>query len=1042
VTRCRHHLRSAVIACLALCGLRAAEHHGQVKFGEFPVPGATITATQGDKRFVAITNDQGLYSFSDLAGGTWKIQVEMLCFAPIEREIVMAPDAPGALWELKMQPMDTIRAIASPPAKLMMAAGPTPAPPPVQAQASQPQPPPAKPKKGKAAPPAPAAGAPAGFQRADLAASRDGAKLEGEAVAGDPAELTRNASDAFSINGSVNNGAASPFAQSAAFGNSRRGARSLYNLGLGVIFENSVLDARSFSLTGQDTPKPAYNHITGMFSAGGPVRIPHVAFQTPMNFFVAYQWMRNRNASTQSSLMPTAAERTGDLSQALNPLGLPVKALDPASGAPFPGNVIPQSRISPQASSLLRFYPLPNFDGSARYNYQTPLVGITDQDGLQTRLSKGLGSKNQVFGSFAWQRTDTETPNVFAFRDATNLSGLDTSVGWWHRVTQRLFVTLKGGYSRQAVRVTPFFANKENVSGEAGITGNNQDPVNWGPPALGFAGGIAALSDGQSSFTRNQTVSISPDVFWNRRGHNVKFGADFKRQQFNSLAQQDPRGSFTFTGATAGSDFAGFLLGIPDTSSIAFGNADKYFRAGMYDAYFTDDWRVSPALTINAGMRWEYGSPVTELYGRLVNLDLTPGFTAQAPVIAASPVGPVTGRRYPDSLVAPDRHGFQPRIGLAWRPMLASSMVIRAGYGVNYNTSVYQAIASQMAQQSPLSKSLSVQNSAANPLTLANGFNASPGITPNTFAIDPNFQVGYVQTWQASVQRDLPGALVVTATYLGIKGTRARQTFLPNTYPAGVVNRCPECLSGYAYTSSNGNSTRESGQLQLRRRLRAGFTAGLQYTYSKSIDDAALGGKGLGGTVIAQDWLNLAAERGLSSFDQRHLLNLQLQYSTGASAGGGALLTGWKGTLFKEWTVTTQITAGSGLPLTPVYVAAVRGTGVTGSIRPEYTGADVYAASPGLFLNPAAYVAPPAGQWGNAGRDSIAGPGQFGLDASLGRTFPFRDRGNIDLQFQSTNALNHVTFPSWNTTVTSGLFGLPNPANAMRAVKVSLRVRF
>jgi hypothetical protein len=244
-----------------------------------------------------------------------------------------------------------------------------------------------------------------------------------------------------------------------------------------------------------------------------------------------------------------------------------------------------------------------------------------------------------------------------------------------------------------------------------------------------------------------------------------------------------------------------------------------------------------------------------------------------------------------------------------------------------------------MAQQSPLSKSLSVQNSPADPLTLANGFNASATITPNTFAIDPNFRVGYAQNWQLSIQRDLPGALIMNATYLGAKGTRGGQEFLPNTFPVGATKPCPLCPAGYAYLTSNGNSTRESGQIQVRRRLRSGFTSTVQYTLSKSIDDAALGGRGQGGSVIAQNWLNLSAERGLSNFDQRHLLSVQMQYSTGVGIAGGTLLGGWRGALFKDWTFTTQITAGSGLPLTPTYIAAVRGTGVTGSIRPTYTGA-------------------------------------------------------------------------------------------------------
>jgi hypothetical protein len=237
--------------------------------------------------------------------------------------------------------------------------------------------------------------------------------------------------------------------------------------------------------------------------------------------------------------------------------------------------------------------------------------------------------------------------------------------------------------------------------------------------------------------------------------------------------------------------------------------------------------------------------------------------------------------------------------------------------------------------------------------------------------------------------------------------------------------------------TSNGNSTREAGLVQLRRRLHNGFTASLQYTFAKAIDDAALGGRGQGSQVIAQNWLNLAAERGLSSFDQRHQVTAQLQYTTGIGVGGGTLLRGWEGAAFKGWTFITSIAAGSGMPLTPVYVAAVRNTGVTGSIRPDYTGVPVYAAPAGRFLNQAAYAAAAAGLWGDAGRNSITGPDQFALNASMGRSF-----GDFDLRFDSTNALNHVTFPSWNTVTNGAQFGLANAANAMRSVQATLRWRF
>jgi len=393
--------------------------------------------------------------------------------------------------------------------------------------------------------------------------------------------------------------------------------------------------------------------------------------------------------------------------------------------------------------------------------------------------------------------------------------------------------------------------------------------------------------------------------------------------------------------------------------------------------------------------------------------------------------------------------------------------VVRAGYGIYDDTSVYQPTALQLAQQAPLSKSLSVQNSTACPLTLAIGFNDCSSITANTFAVDPNFRVGYAQNWQLAVQRDLPASLQLTATYLGIKGTRGAQEFLPNTFPTGATNPCPSCPSGFAYLTSNGNSTREAGQIQLRRRLHNGFTATLQYTFSKSIDDdSSLGGQGAllssqstsssssaagatasagtgqSASTIAQNWLDLNAERGRSNFDQRHLLNVQMQYTSGMGVGGGTLMRGWRGELFKEWTFVTQITTGSGLPQTPIYLAAVSGTGVTGSIRPDYTGAPIYAAPSGLFLNPAAYTAPLSGQWGSAGRNSITGPGQFTLNASMARTFRLRDRFNLDLRIDSTNLLNHVTFTTWNTTVNSTQFGLPTTANPMRSMQTTLRLRF
>jgi hypothetical protein len=237
------------------------------------------------------------------------------------------------------------------------------------------------------------------------------------------------------------------------------------------------------------------------------------------------------------------------------------------------------------------------------------------------------------------------------------------------------------------------------------------------------------------------------------------------------------------------------------------------------------------------------------------------------------------------------------------------------------------------------------------------------------------------------------------------------------------------------------------------------------YTFSKSLDDdSVLGGQGpnaAGATSqtaptasIAQNWLNLRGERGLSSFDQRHLLSTSFQYTTGTGIGGGTLMSGWRGRVYKEWTVSGQIVAGSGLPETPVYLAAVNGSGVTGPLRPDRTSASVYAAPAGHFLNAAAYTAPQTGQWGNAGRDSITGPGSLTFNSSLSRTFRIFKTYNLDVRVDATNLLNHPVFTAYNTTINpalsttsdpllnSSLFGLPASANAMRSLQITGRLRF
>ncbi|HTM04614.1 MAG TPA: carboxypeptidase regulatory-like domain-containing protein [Vicinamibacterales bacterium] len=1016
-------MAAILFALAAARGLAATEHIGQVTFNGVAVPGVTVIATQGDTKIATTTNQEGLYRF-DLAPGTWMVRIEMIGFAPNSKEVVIGAESQTMTWELTLLPFEEI-------AKNATVQAPVPATPTVG--------PPAAPnaKGGTNG----TNGANAGFQRANVQASTRPAQPARPAPAEEPPPPADNgaSADGLLINGSMNNGAASPFAQPAAFGNNRRNGRSLYTYAAALQLGNSAWDSRQWSISGPAAKQPYTDtHFGGTFS--GPLKIPGMVQRRP-NLFVGYQHTEDHNANARLALVPTTAQRQGDFSQTTDAFGNAIVLRDPTTGQPFENNQIPTSRLSPQALALLQLYPDANVEGTR--NYQATLLSANRQDSVQTRVSQAINNRNQLQGIFNYQRTATESTSLFNFLDEGRNTGINTNVNWQHRFNQFFNIRPHFDFTQFTNRSMPYFANRTDVSGLAGITGNDQTPDNWGPPTLGFFSGIEGLSDGQPNYSRTRNTGGGVEAFWYKGRHNLTLGGDFRDVRTDVQSQQDPRGAFTFNGAYTGSDFGDFLLGIPGTASIAYGNADKFFRSRQYDGYINDDLRLSPSFTVMLGARWEYESPITEKLGRLVNLDTTTGFTQVTPVLASDPTGALTGRTYDTSLIKPDKAGIQPRLALAWRPVPGSSLVVRASYGIYRNTNVYQPIVNRIAQQPPLSRTFTVANRVTDPLTLATAFAAvSPSGTLSTFAIDPDLRVGYAQNWQASVQRDLPASLTVTATYFGTHGNHLLQEILPNSYAPGTENPCPACPSGFVYLMSGGRSNREAGQLQLRRRLRNGLTWTANYTLAEARDNAtAFNGPATGGTALAQDWRDLDAEYSWSNFDQRHVFAGQVQYTTGVGVRGGGLMNGFTGALYKGWTVTLNVNAASPRPVTPVVQTQIAGTGVVGVLRADLTGASTTDIPAGYYLNPAAYAVP-VGHFGSAGRNSARGANEFALNMQVTRNFVLTQRFNMDYTLTATNLLNRVTYSFINATVGSPEFGLPLQANTMRKIQMQMRLRF
>jgi hypothetical protein len=315
-----------------------------------------------------------------------------------------------------------------------------------------------------------------------------------------------------------------------------------------------------------------------------------------------------------------------------------------------------------------------------------------------------------------------------------------------------------------------------------------------------------------------------------------------------------------------------------------------------------------------------------------------------------------------------------------------------------------------------------------NALSLAG--NLGTNLSSNTYAIDPNYKIGYAQTWMLAVQQNLPFSMQSTVTYTGVKGTDMDRTFEPWVGPPGSV--ASPYPSGYTYETYGANSSYNGVSGQLMRRFSGGVSVNTTYTFSKYLAESGR----------EMDWLDFRLNRGLQTGPQR--LSISAQYSTGQGMRGAGLLTGWKGHLVKDWTVQTSITMASGNPLTPSCsgntCVAVGSNNL--SSRPEYTGLSLAPMVAGQYFNTAAFTTPIRGLWGNAAPGSIPGPMIYSLNASASRVFRFGERHSMDLQVVSSNAMNTVTITGWDTRVGSQTYGQGTGTGAMRSVTASARFRF
>jgi hypothetical protein len=876
--------------------------------------------------------------------------------------------------------------------------------------------------------------------------------------------------------------------------------------------DNSSFDASPYSLTGKPTPKAGYNQARFGAFLGGPLNIPKIYHGgTKTFFFVGYNGSRAENPYDAFSTVPTMRERSGDFSQTTlnngSPLQLFVPAQVPAScpflpGTLFPNNVIPATCISSAAATaaaaLLPFIPLPTSlqSSTQNFHYVTSVQNNTDSINLRLIHNFGAGGGGG-FGGFGgggggrggrrsgqninfvlnYTRSNSQTANSFpSLAGTSGLQGLNAGAGYTYN-KGKLFNLLRFNYNHNHTSVSNLYAfgppATDNIIGLAGIGGASQDPFDFGLPRLSLTN-FRSVSDPSTQRRLDQTYTFSDTVGWSHGKHTMRFGADYRRILQGIRSDQNARGSFTFTGfATSqlvggvpvpgtGFDFADFLLGLPQATSIQCGSNFQPglpqptplqcgtvtfydFRANSYDVFAQDEWKTRANLTFNFGLRYEYPGPFTDTQNRIVNLDISPGLTCVEPVMPGA-AGPCTGSVYPVSLVQPDRNNFAPRIGIAWKPI--RRMVVRAGYGINYNLAQYTSMIQQFAFQPPFSLTETNAINLCPSITLTSGFLSlpanmsctAPNVT-NNYAVDKNYRLGYVQLWNLNIQTELPGNTVAYVGYNAAKGTHLDLVEAPNRTPIGLL---VPGVQAFLFDTSQANSILHAATVSVRKRLQHGISVSATYVFSKSIDDASsIGG---GGVVVAQNAQDIAAERGLSSFDQRHKFTGNWIYELPFGPGKSFLQTGKASRILSGWQWSGDFTIASGTPFSPRILNSFSevNSGTSGTLRPDVTGQPVSLSNSTVqeFFNPAAFTAPASGQFGDAGRNIIPGPGQITFGMAFSKTFQIKETRSLEFRASANNIFNHVNFASIDPTVNSPTYGQVVSTGSMRRMSLLARFRF
>ena len=837
---------------------------------------------------------------------------------------------------------------------------------------------------------------------------------------------------------------------------------------------NSALDARNFFAI--DKPPFRWNQFGA--TLGGPI-IKNRTF-----FFFSWESFRQRKGITRTGTVPSQAWLNGDFSSLL-----PGKEIiDPATGSPFSGNIIPSDRFSTTGKAIADWYPAPNLPGTVR-NYVNSPTDKLDTDQYSIKIDHRFNDTHSIYGRYTFH--DFFHKWAYGFGNSTfssiagpgvqggepgNLTSEDHEkpanqavINLTTIVSPRMVHELKLGFSRIAFyRVG---SDRRDIASLIGLAEHLKlrAPRNWGFPGVRVSGFSSLGQSGRPVGRNDNTYQIHDSITYTVGSHNLKIGADLKRFNNNRLQENSSKGNFSFQNRYSGNAVADLLLGLPRWTQRLVGSGVQPIWDNSYHFYVQDDWKVTPNLTLNMGLRYEFNTPMVSADDRHSTYDPK----LDAVVLSGMPshrrdfVRPdlhdpdvkqaSQGIKFVDAgsrrIWAPDRNNFAPRLGLAYRPGGNDRLVLRVGWGI-----FYDEITGSGGSKGSLTKNY--------PFTVTQRFNnASPtpninmdlpfplglgGGTIEVNSIDREIGTPRVQHFNFGIQHELARDLLVEASYVGSKGVNLQYRRNINQAVLGsdsIAARRPfPPFGNIRTTESTAKSDFNSFQLRVERRAPTGVTFLSSYTLSKSIDWGSGGGSS-GESGEAQDARNLRAERGLSNFDARHRYVLSTVYRFPFGAGQRFLsnASGVANAVVGGWEVSSIMTLQSGRPLTPRFSNDYNSTGRSRTSRPDRVSSGILSGSERTidrWFDTSAFVIQPKDRFGNSGRGILTGPGINWLDLALMKMFYVGE--SVDIQFRTEffNALNHPNFDMPNIDVNSSRFGRIFSARDSRQIQFALKILF